>query len=160
MCSVRSSYLRSRCRRHTDPNNVLRTKNIIQSLSQKYSDPSYFQVVTMLALLNEPAAYLGADVLSVTRQYWYDAYGAARYPWASQGSDSKSGLAIVIHDAFQPLSSYDGFMEEPTWESVLVDTHNYQVFEDSYQTWDWPRHIEVNHSSSRKIDCLPYVGYL
>lgn len=130
---------------HTDPNNVLRTKLVIQSLSQKYSDPAYWQVVTMLALLNEPATYLSNDLLSVTRQYWYDAYGAARYPWAPQGSASKSGLALVIHDGFQALSSYQNYMSEPNFEDVFIDTHNYQVFNNDFQTWDWNTHIKVGH---------------
>ncbi|RSH88775.1 exo-1,3-beta-glucanase [Saitozyma podzolica] len=84
-----------------DPNNVLRTKNIIQSLSLKYSDPSYWQV----------------------------------------GSASKSGLAIAIHDAFQSLSYWNNYMTEPTFEDVFLDTHNYQVFNQDYQTWTQAQHI-------------------
>ncbi|KAK8854773.1 hypothetical protein IAR55_003512 [Kwoniella newhampshirensis] len=124
-----------------DYNNVQRSINIIGSLSRKYSDPAYYQVVTMLGLLNEPATYLNDQLLQTTRQYWYDAYGAARYPWAPQGSSAKSGLEIVIHDGFQPLSTFDNYMTEPTYEDVFLDTHNYQVFNDDYQTWTWDRHI-------------------
>ena len=123
---------------------------MIQTLSQKYSDPSYWQVVTALALLNEPAGFYGADVLSVTRQYWYDSYGAARYPWAPSGSASKSGLALVIHDAFQPLSYWNGFMSEPTFEDVFLDTHNYQVFDPSYQSWSYDTHVQVRFT---KLEC-------
>lgn len=110
-----------------DANNVKRTKDIVQLLSQKYSDPAYFQVVTALAILNEPATYMGEEFLSVTRQYNYDAYGAARYPW---GSSSKSGLAIVVHDGFQPISYFDNYLNEPDYESVLLDHHQYTVFSD------------------------------
>lgn len=38
--------------RATDNTNVERTKNVIAQLSQKYSDPQYYGVVTALALLN------------------------------------------------------------------------------------------------------------
>jgi len=81
----------------------------------------------MLGLLNEPATLVSNDLLRTTRQYWYDAYGAARYPWAQSGSASKSGLALVIHDGFQSLDTFNNFMSEPSFEDVFIDTHNYQV---------------------------------
>ncbi|KAI9637448.1 putative cellulase [Dioszegia hungarica] len=125
----------------TNSNNVYRAKKVVETLSRKYSDPYYWQVVTMLALLNEPATFQNDQLLQTTRQYWYDAYGAARYPWVPEGSASKSGLALVISDGFQPLNTFNGFMTEPNFESVFIDTHNYQVFNDDYQTWDQNRHI-------------------
>ena len=133
-----------------DYNNVLRTKAVVQSLALKYSDPSYWQVVTALGLLNEPATYLNDNLKSTTRQYWYDAYGAARYPWAPQGSASKSGLLLVIHDGFQPISDFDNFMSEPNWEDVALDHHNYQVFDQASNEWDWPTHLNV--SSPHSLD--------
>jgi glucan 1,3-beta-glucosidase len=95
-----------------DSKNVDRTKAVVQLLSQKYSDPAYYGVVTALAILNEPATFMGDEFLRVTRQYNYDAYGAARYPW---NSAAKSGLEIVVHDGFQPVSSFDNYMNEPTY---------------------------------------------
>ena len=127
---------------------MYRTKIVLQSLSQKYSDPSYWQVVTALELLNEPAGYLGSDVLSVVRQFYYDGYGASRYPWVPSGSSSKSGLAIVIHDAFQPTTYWDGFMSEPNFEDVLLDTHNYQVFDNTEVAWSYQQHLEVGPETS------------
>ncbi|OCF54308.1 glucan 1,3-beta-glucosidase [Kwoniella mangroviensis CBS 10435] len=123
----------------TDNNNVVRTKNVISTLAKKYSDPSYFGVVTMLALLNEPATYMNDQLLQTTRQYWKDAYGAARYPY---GNSDKSGLVLVIHDGFQPLSTYQGFMSEPDYEDVFLDTHNYQVFNDDFVSWNWDQHVK------------------
>jgi glucan 1,3-beta-glucosidase len=131
----------------TDGNNVNRAKNVIQTLSEKYSDPSYYRVVTSLCLLNEPATYLNDQLLQTTRQYWKDAYGAGRYPWAPQGSASKSGLALIISDGFQPLSTFNGFMTEPNFETVLIDTHNYQVFDNTQNAWDWPTHLRVSPKS-------------
>jgi hypothetical protein len=136
---------------NTDSNNVLRTKLVIQSLAQKYSDPSYWQVVTMLGLLNEPATYLNSDLLATTRQYWYDAYGAARYPWAASGSASKSGLALVIHDGFQPISTFNNYMTEPNFEDVFLDTHNYQVFSNEENARDWPTHISVSRVTAPRV---------
>ncbi|RXK41132.1 glucan 1,3-beta-glucosidase [Tremella mesenterica] len=139
----------------TNSNNVLRTKNIIQSLSQKYSDSSYYQVVTALGLLNEPATYLNQQLLSTTRQYWYDAYGAARYPWASQGSGSKSGLVLVIHDGFQPLNTYNNYMSQPTYEDVMIDHHSYQIFDQPTNEWTWDQHIQGICQQSSTFDGSP-----
>jgi glucan 1,3-beta-glucosidase len=128
---------------------------VIETLSLKYSDPSYWQVVTMLELLNEPATYLSDHLLQTTRQYWYDAYGAARYPWASQGSAGKSGLALAIHDGFQSFSTFNDFMPEPNWEDVFLDTHNYQIFNQDYQTWSYDTHIQVRTES---YQCESFSG--
>ena len=37
----------------------------------------------------------------------------------------------MIHDAFQSLSYWDGFMSPPDWQGVILDTHIYQVFSES-----------------------------
>ena len=34
----------------------------------------------------------------------------------------------MIHDAFQSLSYWNGFMSSPQWQGVIIDTHIYQVF--------------------------------
>ena len=129
--------------RANDSNNVLRTKNIIQSLSQKYSDPSYYQVVTMLEVLNEPAGYLNQNLLNVNHQYNYDAYGAARYPWAPSGNNAQSGLVIVIHDAFQSPSYWDNYMTEPQYQDVFLDHHDYTVFADDQIAYTNTQRFEV-----------------
>lgn len=35
-------------------------------------------------------------------------------------------------------------MVEPEYEDVLLDTHNYQVFNDEYVAWNWDQHISVS----------------
>lgn len=37
----------------------------------------------------------------------------------------------MIHDAFQPLTSWNGFMPPPNWQGVILDTHIYQMFSDA-----------------------------
>jgi hypothetical protein len=58
------------------------------------------------AILNEPAGFTSSSYLATTRQFTIDAYYAARYPWASQGNNAKSGLLIIYSDAFQPSEFY------------------------------------------------------
>lgn len=36
----------------------------------------------------------------------------------------------MIHDAFQPVSYWNGFMPSSQYDGVLLDTHIYQVFSD------------------------------
>ncbi|KAG5651666.1 hypothetical protein H0H81_007862 [Sphagnurus paluster] len=40
----------------------------------------------------------------------------------------QSNTVVVIHDAFQPISYWQGFMPKPTYEGVILDTHIYQMF--------------------------------
>ena len=109
---------RSLMHRAENPANVRRAVSVVERISKQYSDPSYYGVITSLAMLNEPATYLNNNLLQVTRQYWYDAYGAARYPWAKDGRSDKSGLALIISDGFQPLDTFKDYMKEPEHEGV------------------------------------------
>lgn len=45
---------------------------------------------------------------------------------ANPGQETQ--LAVVIHDAFQDLSYWNGFMPSPQYQQVLLDTHIYTVF--------------------------------
>lgn len=86
-----------------------------------------------IAPLNEPAGFDGDDVLSVTKQYWQTSYDTIR----GQGD-----LIEVIHDAFQPLDSWDGFLSGSS--NVAMDTHRYQVFSDAEVAMGDDDHINVS----------------
>ncbi|KAH0591089.1 Glucan 1,3-beta-glucosidase [Termitomyces sp. J132] len=103
--------------------NIDRTNAIIKRLADTYKDQS--SVVTAIAALNEPLGSLGAQMLSVTRQYWYDSYGNIRYPY---GTSQQSNTVLVIHEAFQGLNYWQGFMPTPNWQGVMMDIHKYQMF--------------------------------
>lgn len=45
-----------------------------------HSKPEYGDTVTSIAPLNEPAGFVGGNMMDVVRQYWYDSYGNIRYP--------------------------------------------------------------------------------
>ncbi|KDR85713.1 hypothetical protein GALMADRAFT_218808 [Galerina marginata CBS 339.88] len=107
----------------TQQSNVDRTDAIITRLASMFAGNT--GVVPIIAPLNEPAGYDGSQILSVTRQYWYDSYGTIRYPF---GTSQQSNLVVMIHDAFQPLSYWTGFMPAPNWQGVIIDTHIYQMF--------------------------------
>lgn len=50
---------------------------------------------------------------------------AFSYPY---GTSQQSNTVVLLHDAFQPLSYWNGFMTYPGWEGVAMDTHIYQMF--------------------------------
>lgn len=51
-----------------------------------------------------------------------------RFPY---GSSQQSNTVVLIHDAFQPLSYWNGYMPAPQWQGVAMDTHIYQVFSNA-----------------------------
>lgn len=125
---------------HQNSQNVARTNAIIKTLSTEFSKDQYAQSVVGIAPLNEPAGFVGGNVMDVIRQYWYDSYGNIRYPF---GSATQGPLLEVIHDAFQPLSSWSGFMSYPNFEGVAMDTHHYEIFSDAEVAMSWPQHLQT-----------------
>ncbi|CAE6442981.1 unnamed protein product [Rhizoctonia solani] len=125
---------------HTNSQNVARTNAIIKTLAAEFSKPEYTDTVTSIAPLNEPAGFVGGNVMDVIRQYWYDSYGNIRYPF---GSSTEGDLLEIIHDAFQPLSSWNGFMKYPNFDGVAMDTHHYEIFSDAEVSMTWEQHIQT-----------------
>ena len=67
-----------------------------------------------------------------------DSYNSFPYGTAQQGNN-----LVLIHDAFQPLSYWSGFMQPPNWQGVAIDTHIYQMFSQDVSI-DPPRvHVRV-----------------
>lgn len=127
----------------SDPKNIARTSAIIKTLALEFSKAQYANVVTAIAPLNEPAGFKGADIVKATRQYWLDSYGNIRYPY---GTSKTGDLMEVIHDAFQPLSYWDGFAKYPNFDGVLMDTHSYQVFSTPELQRTDDEHIQVSNT--------------
>lgn len=46
-------------------------------------NPTYQDTVTSIQPINEPAGFIGDNMLSVARQYYYDSYGALRWPYGT-----------------------------------------------------------------------------
>lgn len=135
--------------------NIDRTNAIIKTLASMFAGQT--NVVPIIAPLNEPAGFYGDSVLSVTRQYWYDSYGNIRYPY---GSSTESNTVVLIHDAFQDLSYWNGFMTSG-FDGVAMDTHIYQMFSDAEVARSYDEHISVacqKGSSLSSFDLWVIVG--
>jgi glucan 1,3-beta-glucosidase len=60
------------------------------------------------------------------------------YPY---GTSQQSATVVMIHDAFQPLTTWANFMPPPNFEGVALDTHIYQVFSDAENARSNQAHI-------------------
>lgn len=105
-----------------------------------------------------PAGFDGQTVLDVVKQYWLDSYGNIRFPF---GSSRQSNTLVLIHDAFQALSFWQGFMTAPDHQGVAMDTHIYQVFTQDLVEMSQQQHIETaceTRSSLSGFDLWLIVG--
>ena len=81
----------------------------------------------------------------------------------SYPTGQQSNILVLIHDAFQPLNYWNGFMSKYTqYTGVAMDKHIYQMFNDqvcplmhSTGIRSWTRdHHRLYHSTKRDISGL------
>ncbi|TRM66211.1 glycoside hydrolase family 5 protein [Schizophyllum amplum] len=141
---------------HTSQSNIDRSNAVIKTLADMFKDRT--DTVTIIAPLNEPAGFQGSDVLSAVRQFWRDSYGNIRFPY---GSGRESNTVELIHDAFQDLSYWNGFMTPHDFEGVAMDTHIYTIFSDSEAAMSFDEHVSTvcnKASSLANFDLWTIVG--
>lgn len=66
------------------------------------------------------------------KQFYYDGWGIAR----ESGSE---WVPVAISDAFQPLESWNGFMND--LNHIIIDAHHYQVFTPDLVAMSEEQHI-------------------
>lgn len=146
--------------------NINRMEAIIKRVASQVQDRT--GVVSVIAPLNEPAGFVGGNMLTVVKNYWQSSYWDIR-----QSSDN---IIVMIHDAFQPISYWNGFMQPSDgYSGVIIDTHIYQVFSDDENGWSESQHIQeacnradglasaplwtvVGEWSLAKTDCARYLN--
>lgn len=117
--------------------------------------------MTSIEALNEPAGFVddGGKLVSVTRQYYYGAPlpSQNRGPALTLGPDSYGRLrqstpnvALSVHDAFLPLSSWSDAFPSDRYSSVLLDTHIYTVFD--------PNSVALSFSQRVQAYCNMHQG--
>ncbi|KAI5781505.1 glycoside hydrolase superfamily [Geopyxis carbonaria] len=119
--------------------NVKYTIKVIRALAKKYSAAKYNNVVSAIQLLNEPLGPL-LDMDKI-RQYWMDGWGTIR---------DYGQVAVVIHDAFAPITSWNGFMTEG-WSNTILDTHQYQVFSPEQLKLSVDDHVQAACGIGRQL---------
>ncbi|KAL9132028.1 MAG: hypothetical protein Q9217_000156 [Psora testacea] len=100
-------------------NSVADTRVVIQQIAAQYAQPSYQDVVVGIELLNEPLASKLAGGTDAVVQYYKGGYGDVR---------NISDTPVVVHDAFQQGTFWDGVLTTPDAQGVIIDHHEYQVF--------------------------------
>lgn len=122
---------------HRSTTNVARTNAVIKRLAKQFANQA--DVVSSIAPLNEPASFKDrAGMLPVVKQYWETSYQSIRYPY---GNATKGNALELIHDAFDPLKNWQGFMKYPAYEGVAMDTHIYQMFSNEGNARSEEQHI-------------------
>lgn len=132
---------------------VAQTLSVLNTMTQKYAAPDYQDVVVAIELLNEPmSSELNFDTLKDFYQSGYDQVRAV------------SDTPVMLHDAFVPPSTWNGFLtpEDNDSSNVIVDHHEYQVFTDAFvamQPWQH-RQLVCNNAEtySSNVDKWLVVG--
>lgn len=109
---------------HTNQTNIDRTVEAVRNLTKMFLGRE--SVVSAIATLNEPAGFHGDAIVQAAKGYWKSSYAAVRNPDGPQGETTN--FEVVIHDAFQPLDSWKGFMPKTEFPCTAMDTHRYHMF--------------------------------
>lgn len=114
-------------------NTVAKTKPAIAALAKRYAGDA--DVVTAVEALNEPNIPGGVNQDSL-KQYYYDTWGLAR--------EARKDTAVVLHDGFVPVESWNGFMSASTgFDHVMMDTHHYEVFDNGLLSMSTAQHVST-----------------
>ncbi|KAJ5246109.1 Glycoside hydrolase superfamily [Penicillium chermesinum] len=97
------------------------TKDALRDLAKRYAGDT--DVLTAIEAVNEPLVPSGVSEDGL-KQYYWDSWGVAR--------EASQNTTVVLHDGFLPTESWNGFMTASAgvW-FVMMDTHHYEVFDDS-----------------------------
>lgn len=100
---------------------IRQTLQVLRTISQKYAQPSYQDVIIGIQLLNEPALYNGLS-RDVTAQFYRDGYGQVR---------DVSDTPVILSDGFTHPNSWNGFLtpSDANAVNVALDHHQYHVFD-------------------------------
>jgi glucan 1,3-beta-glucosidase len=79
--------------------------------------------IAWLMYTSRPAGYDGQAVLNAVHQYYLSSYEIIRA--------SSANTLQLIHDAFEPLGSWNGWERPPQYQGVALDTHVYQMSSDA-----------------------------
>lgn len=63
----------------------------------------------------------------MAKQFYTDSYYNVRFP----GNESETNLVMKMHDGFMGVDYWDGFLQPPQHQGVVLDTHIYQMFSDA-----------------------------
>jgi glucan 1,3-beta-glucosidase len=103
--------------------NVQKTLQVLKTISQKYAQTQYQDVVIGIELLNEPALYMAGLSFDTTKQFYRDGFGQVR---------EVSDTPVILHDGFKRPAEWNAFLtpSDANAQNVAIDHHEYQVFDN------------------------------
>jgi glucan 1,3-beta-glucosidase len=87
----------------------------LEILTAEFTQSTYNHTVLTIELINEPYPWT-SDETSTLQAFYESAYDAVR------GVMLQSSLVVAIDEAFMGLQAWEGFMSEPTYSDVAMDT--------------------------------------
>ncbi|KAF2755460.1 glucan 1,3-beta-glucosidase precursor [Pseudovirgaria hyperparasitica] len=118
----------------TQGNTIATTISVLNKIRDDHAN---HPAVSAIELLNEP---LGPNLnMDTVRQFYMDGWGNLR----------DNNVAITFHDAFQGVTSW-GNWGSGMW-NLLLDTHHYEIFDQSQVSMDPNAHIATACDFGRQM---------
>jgi glucan 1,3-beta-glucosidase len=146
-----------------DAQSVAWTLQVLTSIS-KYAKPQYQDVVVAIELLNEPL--LSSLDPNTVRNFYTSGHNLIR---------RVSDTPVLLHDGFWDPAYWNGFLSWPAAYNVILDHHEYQVFDSYLNSMSLAQHRSqvcfstkafadtdklqvVGEWSAALTDCAPWVN--
>jgi glucan 1,3-beta-glucosidase len=127
-----------------DADSLSYTHAALRKIEEKYATPSMQDVVVAIQILNEP--FLIKLDKEMVKSFYRDSYYNLR-----QISDTP----IMLHDGFFEPSWMNGFLtpQDNNAQNVIVDHHEYQIFDTTLLAMSVEQHLNLMCSSVRTRVC-------
>ncbi|KAF2471120.1 glycoside hydrolase [Lindgomyces ingoldianus] len=131
---------------------VKQTLQVLKTISEKYAQTKYQDVVIGIQLLNEPLIVKLNE--AGVRQFYRDGFGQVR---------TVSDTPVILHDGFKPPNTWNTFLtpSDNNAQNVAIDHHEYQVFSPeqvAMQPWQHRQAVCNNAESYNGADKWTFVG--
>ena len=130
---------------HTSKDNVAKTLDVIERLSERYGKE---ENLIGIELLNEPRWDVPIEIL---KSYYTDGYARVRKHIPAERG------AVVIHDGFRP-DQWNGFLPPADFGNVVLDTHIYQCYTDADHKKNVSEHIVAAAERKNHLDTMEKQG--
>ncbi|KAH9942759.1 glycoside hydrolase [Amylocystis lapponica] len=115
----------------SDADSVPRTLDIMRFIAKEIGG-----MLDVIELLNEPAGYVSA-IGNEIGTYWQEGYHVVR-------EASGNGSQVMIGDAFLGVQNWENFLQYPQAEGVIMDYHEYQIFNYEQLAFSYSAHIDAS----------------
>ena len=123
-----------------DSDSLSHTHAALKQIEQKYATPEMQDVVVAIQFLNEP--FLLKLDQKMVKQFYHDAYYSLR---------DISDTPAMLHDGFGNPSWLNVFLttQDNDARNVVVDHHEYQIFDSGLNAMSIDQHVALTCSSVR-----------